>query len=114
MTTSLCRRAAGAGRCTPGARYVGPNTFAYIDAFVTARRGAYTAHGPAKGILTLARTYGNERLEAACARALELKLFDARSIERILRRGRDQNSAEQKELALPQGHRNIRGAGNYH
>ena len=96
------------------ARYVGPNTFAYIDAFVTVRRGAYTAHGPAKGILTLARTYGNERLEAACARALELKLFDARSIERILRRGRDQKSTEQKELALPQGHRNIRGAGDYH
>lgn len=96
------------------ARHVGSGALAYIDAFITVRRGAYTAHGPAKGILTLARTYGNARVDAACVRALELKLFDARSVERILRRGKDQRFAEQKELALPQGHRNIRGADYYH
>ncbi len=95
------------------ARYIGSGALAYIDAFITVRRGAYTAQGPARGILTLARTYGNERVDAACVRALELKLFDARSVERLLRRGRDKKAAEQKELALPQGHRNIRGADYY-
>jgi transposase len=96
------------------ARHVGSGALAYIDAFLTVRRGSHTAHGPAKGILTLARTYGNARVDAACLRALELKLFDAKSVERILRHGRDQKSPEQKELALPQGHRNIRGADYYH
>lgn len=96
------------------ARHIGPRTLAYINAFIAVRRGAYTAYGPAKGILMLARTYGNERLEAACGRALELKLFDARSVDRLLRRGRDQQSTESKELALPQGHRNVRGADYYH
>lgn len=95
------------------ARGIGPKTLAYIDAFLAVRNHRHIAHGHAKGVLLLARTYGRERLEAACARAHELRLYSKDTVEWILKRGRDQRAAD-TELALPQGHANIRGAGYYH
>ncbi len=96
------------------ARGIGPQTESYIDAFFAVRRGAHTSHGQAKGILMLARTYGKERLEAACVRAHEIKQYRKDTVERILKHGRDQRATEQKELALPQGHTNVRGPEYYH
>lgn len=95
------------------ARAIGPKTVAYIDAFLAVRRNAYTAHGYTKGVLILGRTYGNARLEVACARAHELKLFNKDTVERLLKTGRDLRAVEEAQLALPQGHANVRGAEHY-
>ena len=50
------------------------------------------------GILRLGKTYGNDRLEAACQRALTLGSHSYKSLESILRHGLDrQPLAEQTE-----------------
>ena len=67
------------------------------------------------GILRLGKAYGDDRLEAACRRALTLGSHSYKSVESILRHRLDQQPlAEQTELALPEDHDNIRGPSYYH
>jgi transposase len=66
------------------------------------------------GIIGLARSYGSERLEAACARALEINARSYRSVKSIL-----QNNLDRKRPATPaEGpaivHANIRGSRYFH
>ena len=61
--------------------------------------------------------YGNERLEAACARALGVRARSYRHVESILKNGLDRlpSPAEgDDEGATPTAHENIRGGGYYH
>lgn len=95
------------------ARGIGPQTLTYIDSFLASRHYAHTAHPHAKGVLMLARTYGAARMEAACGRAQEFRQYNKATVERILKCGRDKQPKEGPQLALPQGHANIRGAGEY-
>jgi transposase len=67
------------------------------------------------GIMRLGKRFGEERLEAACRRALTLNACSYKSIESILRQGLDgQAVPEQQELDLVLEHENIRGADYYH
>lgn len=67
------------------------------------------------GILRLARTYGRDRVEAACARGLEIGARSYGSVQSILRHGLDrQTPAAAPDSGLPSPHRNIRGSGYYH
>jgi transposase len=68
------------------------------------------------GLLSHARRYGKERLEAACERALAIHSPSYRSVSSILKQGLDRQSLpeqepEQGELPL---HANVRGPGYYH
>lgn len=95
------------------ARQIGPRTESYIADFIGRRREAFLAHGQAKGVLLLAKVYGNARLEAACALAHSLQQFRRDYVEALLRRGRDKRTTETTQLALPQDHPNIRGGDYY-
>lgn len=67
------------------------------------------------GILRLEKTYGRERLEAACARAEQLGSLSYRTVKNILRAGVDRLPVE-AETARPGPapiHPNIRGATYY-
>lgn len=87
---------------------------AYIDALIKTRRYPVQAFGAARGVLSLANTYGKDRLNAACELALRLRYFGVEDIERILMRGRDKTRPTQvTQLALPQDHPNIRGGDYY-
>ena len=69
------------------------------------------------GILRLLRTYGRDRLEAACARGLEIGARSYGSIQSILQHGLDRQPAPHRpreEDELPLLHPNIRGSGYYH
>lgn len=67
------------------------------------------------GILRLAERFGQDRLEAACRRALLLGACRYKSIESILKRGLDrQPLPEQQTLALPATHDHLRGPDYYH
>lgn len=67
------------------------------------------------GILRLLRTYGRERLEAACARGLEIGARSYGSIASILQHGLDRAPAPRPAEDLPLLlHPNIRGSGYYH
>jgi transposase len=68
------------------------------------------------GLLALARQYGNDRLEAACNRALVIGAPSRKSVASILKAGLDQQplpGTQQRELTLP-AHANLRGPDYYH
>ncbi len=77
-----------------------------------------TAHANARGFglaYTLEKSYGAERLEAACQRALLLETRRYKSVESILKHGLDKTKpAPDTEPLLPDDHDNIRGPSYYH
>jgi transposase len=66
------------------------------------------------GILRLAKTYSNPRLEAACRRALQAQACSYPSLKSILKRGLDRQPplAQEPERTSPQ-HENLRGGPYY-
>jgi transposase len=67
------------------------------------------------GIMRLGERFGQQRLEAACQRALLLNACRYKSIESILSRSLDrQPLPEQQELSLPEAHDHVRGPDYYH
>jgi len=77
---------------------------------------AHPQHGfrPCLGILRLGKHHGEERLEAACRRALALGSPSYRSVRSILEKGLDREPlAEPAQAPLPTEHRNLRGAAYY-
>jgi transposase len=93
----------------------GPATAKLIQTVLGARKHPQQAYRSCLGILRLGKAYGDARLEAACRRALTLGSCRYKSIESILKHRLDEQPLEeQQELALPDGHDNIRGPAYYH
>lgn len=66
------------------------------------------------GLMSLARRYGDERVGAACARALQLGTSSYSSVKSILAEGLDKVPlTPAEELPPPPEHENLRGAGYY-
>jgi hypothetical protein len=65
-------------------------------------------------VLSFTKKVGNERLTAACKRALDYEIYNYRTIETILQKGLD-TMGEQPENEMPQlpFHTNIRGNNYY-
>lgn len=93
---------------------VGPHTRAAIDHILRARAHPQQGYRTALGVLRLAKTYGNERLEAACDRAFRIHAVTWRSIDSILRNKLDRKPREAAQATLPLDHANVRGAKYYH
>jgi transposase len=68
------------------------------------------------GILRLVRSHGADRVEAACARGLEIGARSYGSVQSILQHGLDRRpaAAQARPGELPLLHPNVRGAGYYH
>lgn len=93
---------------------VGPQTAAYIDRVLQSRKFVEQTYHGCVGIIRLARTYGNDRLEAACARAMQGGVFNYSVLSRILSAGLDrQPSPTQADLFTTPDHENIRGPEAY-
>ena len=93
----------------------GPATEKLIQNVLGSRKHPQQAYRSCLGILRLSKPYGDERLEAACRRALTLGSCRYKSIESILKHRLDEQPLEtQQELALPDTHDNIRGPAYYH
>lgn len=67
------------------------------------------------GLMRLARQYGEDRLEAACARAQSIRAPQYRSVKSILECGLDRHNAALLDEAAPPmpAHDNVRGPGYY-
>jgi transposase len=66
------------------------------------------------GIMSLKKTYGDERLEAACQKALDIKAKSYSSLKSILKNNLDKKTAKQSsQPLLPIDHHNIRGKNYY-
>ena len=102
-------------RLTQWAAKTGPATEKLIRTVLASRKHPQQAYRSCLGILRLGKTYGDERLEAACRRALTLGSCRYKSLESILKHRLDEQPLEeQQELSLPDTHDNIRGPAYYH
>ena len=102
-------------RLAKWAAKTGPATEKLIRTVLGSRKHPQQAYRSCLGILRLGKAYGDERLEAACRRALTLGSCRYKSIESILKHRLDEQPVEeQQELALPDSHDNIRGPAYYH
>ena len=96
------------------AEKIGVATGKTITSVLYARQHPQQGYRSCLGILRLSKSYGDERLEAACGRALLLGTHRYKSIESILKNGLDNKPiAEQQDMNLPDGHDNIRGLSYY-
>ncbi len=97
------------------AKKFGPHTAQLIENILDSRAIPQQGFRSCLGVLRLARSYGDERLEAACRRAIAIGSTSYKSVESILKHGLDQkplNDSAAAELAIR--HTNIRGAQYYH
>jgi transposase len=94
---------------------IGNATAALVDVILRSRPHPEQGFRSCLGILRLVRSFGRDRVEAACARGLEIGARSYGSIHSILQRGLDrQASASSRVDELPLLHPNIRGSGYYH
>lgn len=97
------------------AHQYGKCTAELVNQIMQARRHPEQGYRSCLGILRLEKTYGAERLEAACQRSLLLGTLRYKSIESILKHGLDQiDPVNDEEPVLPDDHDNIRGPSYYH
>lgn len=94
---------------------VGPSTIALVEAIMKAKPHPEQGFRSCLGILRLEKSYGAQRLEAACRRGNDIGARSYSSIASILTHGLDrayaQDNAPESE---PIRHANIRGRGYYH
>jgi transposase len=93
---------------------IGPQTTQLIAAMLDGRCHPQQAYRSCLGILGLAKHYTNDRLEAACRRALPANIRSYKGIRNILEHKLDQLELERSPAAPLPAHANIRGEGYYH
>lgn len=109
---------------------VGPTTAKYAQKLLETRPYHEQAYRTCLGLMRLAKSYGPQRMEAACERALSVGAYSYRSIESILKKGLDKQpplfgpqSASQSStrtdlppVSSPTAveHENVRGRTCYH
>lgn len=93
---------------------IGPETAMLTELLLLKKAHPQQAYRSLLGILRLAKSYGEKRLEAACRRALLINSLSYRSIESILKNRLDQKPLTETHTKKdPVKHKNIRGAGYY-
>jgi transposase len=93
---------------------VGPFTARLVENILTGKPHPEMGYRSALGVIRLERKYGAERLEAACTRAVRLKLYRYQSVKSMLQSGLDrQPLPELLLMPSPVTHENLRGPGYY-
>jgi transposase len=93
---------------------VGPATAEVIRSILAGKPHPEMGYRACLGILRLAKSYSNERLEAASQRALQLQACSYSSLRSILKRSLDRQTTLDLESSKPgPRHENVRGADYY-
>ncbi len=104
------------GRFLTWAIGIGPYTRDFVRQMLESRQHPELAYRSCFGLLSLAKRFTPERLEAACQRALILGTLRQRSVRAILEHGLDSQPLPESETdaanTLPV-HENVRGAAYY-
>ena len=113
---SAHRRYAGwtPARIRSRATAVGANTEILVDVIMRNRPHPEQGFRSCIGILRLAKTYGSERLEAACERALEIDATSYSSVASILKNKLERRAPRQATDGPAIDHPNIRGPQYFH
>jgi len=96
-------------------RSIGEQTAIATNIIMSKRRHPQQAFRACMGLMSMGKKYSNERLEAACNRAIVTNCVSYKSIQSILKTGLDQQDLP--EMQTPQhipAHDNIRGPGYFH
>ncbi len=92
----------------------GPSAGELVEKLIDAYQHPEHGYRAALGIMRLAKTYSDERLEAACHRALAIGTCRYQSVKSILAKGLDQMPLPETDRErAPISHTNIRGADYY-
>jgi transposase len=94
------------------AKRTGPSTYNVAEIILAGSIYMEQNYKSCFGMLQLAKRYGQERLEAACRRAVGSSKVSYRMITNILQNGLDKQTATAVQQSLPL-HDNIRGAEHY-
>ena len=102
-------------RITRWAETIGPATANVVRHVLSARRYPEQAFRSCLGIIRLGKTYGKERVEAACTRAEAIGSRSYKSVASILKTGFDREPLQEPSTQgeLPLSHENIRGSDYY-
>jgi len=101
-------------RMMNAATKIGPSTIALIEAIMKAKPHPEQGFRACLGILRLEKSYGAQRLEAACHRGNDIGATSYGSVVSILKHGLDKAYAQEAPEGEPIRHANIRGRGYYH
>ncbi len=95
---------------------IGPMTEELTRAILAERHHPEHGYRSCLGLFRLAKRYGHDRLEAACARALGVSARSYRNVESILKNGLDRAPALDSASPTNSGvvHENVRGRDYYH
>ena len=102
------------GRLIRWGQSIGPRCGDVVTRILESKPHPEQGYRSCLGIMRLGRAYGNERLEAACRRAVMLDVCSYRSIKSILKTKMDTQSME--KLCPPEAakvHKNLRGGQYY-
>lgn len=94
----------------------GPATATLISTILASRKHPQQGFRSCLGVMRLGKVYTDQRLEAACQRALALGAVSFKSVQSILKTGLDQQPLPETSVqeSLPIDHPNIRGGKYYH
>jgi len=86
-----------------------------VERFLSGRQHPLRAYRTCLGLIDLGKTFGDDRLEAACHRALHVNAVNYRSIESMLKTGMDKKPLilDTPQATLPL-HENVRGPTYFH
>jgi hypothetical protein len=73
------------------AKTIGPHVGSLIEAMLAADRHPELRYRSALGVIRLAKSYGNERADAACRRAMAIRSPSYRSVQTILKHALDRD-----------------------
>lgn len=98
-------------RIVSWASSIGEQTGTLVYRIINSKEHYALGFRSALGVIRLGNKYGNERLEAACTRAMSYGGYSYQSVKSILEKGLDrQPLPDEDQRTLPRGHENIRGA----
>lgn len=94
---------------------VGPEANCLIEQIMQKQQHPELGYRSCFGILRLSKSFGNDRLNAACGRALAINAYSFKSVNSILKSGLDKCSLPEKPRQLTLlSHENIRGPKAFH
>jgi transposase len=104
-----------APRLLDWAARIGPHAKAVVESILHQRRHPQQGYRSCLGILRFGKTFGDDRLEAACERAIDIGAMSYNSLKSILKNGLDKKrTSPPAQTCLPLAHANVRGPDYYH
>ena len=101
-------------RITRWTQTIGPHTTQLVQVLLDSRPHPQQAYRSCLGLLRLGSRFGEDRLEAACRRALAAGIHSYKGVKNILEAQLDQVEPEEPPDLVPQTHENVRGPAYYH